>query len=103
MKRAAKITIIDDCVIQQLIIADSEVIDELFLQYERDLQILEDETDLLKMESIKNLAKACDTLGIQFIIVCDTKYQDESMHKYVISTEEFCEEYGININASHNA
>jgi hypothetical protein len=96
----AKLTIIDDIVIQRFIIADNKIINEFFCQFKHDYcRILEDNSYLLSdgKTPITDIIKACETLGNDLILVSDKKSEIEEVNKYRISVEEFCEEYDVNI------
>jgi len=100
MVKIAKLTIIDDVVMQRLIIADDEIINKFFYQFKHDdCRILEDDSYILSYgkTSITDIIKACETLGNNLILVSDKKSEIEEVNKYRLSVEEFCEEYDVNI------
>jgi hypothetical protein len=101
----AKLTIIDDIVIQRLIIADDEIINKFFCQFTQDgCQILEDDSYLINNgeTSITDIIKACETLGNDLILVSDKISKIKEVNKYRISVEEFCKEYNVDISDSED-
>ena len=100
MVKIAKLTIIDDVIIGRLIIADDEIINKFFYQFKgNDCMILEDHSYLLcnGETSIIDIVNACETLGIDLILVSDKKSKIEEVNKNRISVKEFCKEYDVEL------